>query len=85
LPGEIEGSIFGAPQPSKLIQMPWLVTVQFQFKIDGHTKQGVELAIMKGINVGALLAPSMLSYGVDGVQLTEQMLKEMGVDLSRKS
>ena len=82
---DIDGSIFSPNQPGKLVQVPWLVTVQFQFKIDAHNKQGAELAVMKGITIPVLLAPQMLSYGVDARQLTTELLKSMGIDLEKKS
>ena len=82
---DIAGSIFGAPQPNQLVQVPYLVTVQFQFKIDAHSKQRAELSIMKGLSIPVLLAPQMISYGVDSQPLTEELLKSMGVDLGKKS
>lgn len=85
--GEISGSIFGAGggKPGQLTQVPYLVTVQFQFKIDARTKEGAELSIMKGISFVSLLSPQLVSMGYDAQPLTEEMLKSMGIDLTRKS
>ena len=82
---DIDGSIFSPNQPGKLSNLPFLVTVQFQFKIDAQTQQGAELAVMKGISLLALIAPAQISYGCHAEPLTAEMLREMGVDLTRKS
>ena len=75
--------------PKQAITLPYLVTMQMQFKVEAKSAQQAEFAVMRGISMNAIIVGGLLTQGCVAEHMTQQVMdqiaqlaKEQGVNLN---
>lgn len=63
-------------KPGELARVPYLVTAQFQFRMDAQSPKRAEMLVLNAISISATVGSSLITQGISAHPLTEEMLAE---------